>query len=106
MNKWKRNILSNVTRYKEWAPFIFGDKTTWGKSKEKDRGFDNTNALQDVWKFVRDYAGLQSIGCSYQTYIQVRDSYKPNPDISIVDHYYILRNLMEDSLICRDGCVT
>ena len=58
-------------------------------------------SLKDVWTIVRDWAGLKTEGgCFHQAYFQVKQSFNKNdPDASIVDFFFQLRNAKEDCLL-------
>ena len=56
-------------------------------------------SLNDVWKLVRNWAGLKSSGCKQLVYFNTKKSFSNLQDTPPTDFYFSLRNAKEDCLL-------
>ena len=62
-------------------------------------------SLDEVWKLIRRWAGIQTSGLKLLTYSRLVNSWDPSGDLTPNEFYYILRDCMEDTLLIKNGKV-
>ena len=66
---------------------------------------ERCESLEDVWKLLRKWAGIQESGLKVLEYSRMQITWDPSGDISPSEFYYALLDTMQDVLLIKDGSV-
>ena len=92
-NKDKASLIDEILEYiAQFAPGVL-----WKRITEDSTSIDN------AFDRCRKWAGLQNIGSALQSYIEIKDSWNENGDVSANDFYYQMQSALEDALLLSEA---